>query len=153
MMNFFAGVVSSIIAALIVYLFSKHFWPVFSDSVLYRGVRVDGTWEILEQRDGRQRRVGKIQFKQAGSRISGQSARSKTRDGKQSNRQFLYKGSIHAHQVTLLFEDKKGIGFDTGTYVFIVQNDGNTMVGVATFHGKTENLIVAENRILKKVIE
>lgn len=52
-----------------------------------------------------------------------------------------------------MFEDKKGIGFDTGTYVFIVQNDGNTMVGVATFHGKTENLIVSENRILKRVIE
>lgn len=152
-MTFIGGVASSIIAALFVYLFTKYLWPAFSDRALYHGVRVDGTWEILEQRDGRQKRVGKIQLKQAGRRISGESARSKTREGKESSRQFLYKGSIHAQQVTLLFEDKKGIGFDTGTYVFIVQNDGKTMVGMATFHGRTENLIVSEGRILKKVVE
>lgn len=152
-MNFFAGVASSILAAFIIYLVTKHLWPAFCNTALYRGVRVDGAWEILEQRNGMQQRVGKILLKQVGRKILGQSARSKTRDGKDSNRQFSYKGSIHGHQVTLLFEDKKGVGFDTGSYVFIVQNDGITMIGVATFHGKTENLIVSEGRILKKVIE
>lgn len=66
---------------------------------------------------------------------------------------YSYKGSIHGHQVTLSFEDKKGLGFDAGTYVFIVQNDSNTMVGMATFHGKVENRIVSEPRTLKKVLE
>lgn len=152
-MDFIAGVATSIVAAFFIYIFTNHLWPTFKNSVLYKGIRVDGTWEILENRGGTQKLVGKIQLKQTGSVVSGESARSKTRDGKKSNRQFLYTGSIHANQVTLLFEDKKGVGFDVGSYIFIVQNDGNTMVGMATFHGKSENRIVSEPRILRKVLE
>lgn len=152
-MEFVAGVVSSIVAALLVYVFKVYLWPAFKSFALYKGIRVDGSWEIFENRDGKQKLVGKIKIKQTGSSISGESARSKTRDGKKSNRQFSYTGSIHSNQVTLLFEDKKGIGFDVGSYVFIVQNDGNTMIGMATFHGKTENRIVSEPRILRKVLE
>lgn len=152
-MNFIAGVAASMVATLVVYLLTKIGWPLFSDRALYRGVRIDGFWEILELRNEKQQRVGKIEFKQTGRYISGEGTRLKTREGQKSNRQFSYKGSIHGHQVTLLFEDKKGIGFDMGTYVFIVQNDGNTMIGMATFHGKTENRIVSEGRTLRRVLE
>jgi hypothetical protein len=153
MMNFIAGVAASILATIIVYLVTKIGWPIFSDRALYKGVRVDGFWEILELRNGKQQRVGKIELKQNGRYISGEGTRSRTREGKESKRQFSYKGSIHGHQVTLLFEDKKGVGFDMGTYVFIVQNDSNTMIGMATFHGKTENRIVSEGRTLRRVLE
>lgn len=152
-MNFIAGVASSLIATLLIYLVKRHLWPAFSNSVLYRGIRVDGAWEIFDQKDNAQRLVGKIRLEQTGRLITGESARSLTRDGKSSNRRFLYSGSIHGNQVTLTFEDRKGIGFDVGSYLFIVQNDGNTMIGMATFHGKSENSIVAEKRILTKVLE
>ena len=152
-MDFFVGVAASLFAVFLAYLFTAHLWPAFKNSALYKGIRIDGAWEILEHRDGKQKLVGKIQLKQTGNMITGDSARSKTRDGKKSNRQFSYTGSIHSNQVTLLFEDKKGIGFDVGSYVFIVQNDGNTMIGMATFHGKTENRIVSEPRMLRKVVE
>ena len=94
--------------------------------------------------------IGKITLKQTGHRISGTSVRTKRRDGKKSDRAFNYKGHIYKDQVTLMFEDARGVGFDSGTYVFVVQNDGNTMIGMATFHGKRENQIVSELRTLKK---
>lgn len=114
---------------------------------------MDGSWEIHEVRDEKGRVAGKIKLKQTGRRVTGESVRLITRNGEASNRQFSYKGSIHGHQLTLSFEDRKGVGFDAGTYVFIVQNDGNTMIGMATFHGKVENRIVSEPRMLKKVLE
>ena len=69
----------------------------------------------------------------------------------ESNREFEYVGKIQNNQLTLVFEDKKGKGFDSESYVFIVQNDGLTMQGMATFQGKPENGIVSEPRCLKKV--
>lgn len=153
MIDFLTGFASSIIATLVIYLVTQHGWPIFSDRALYQGIRIDGVWEIIEKRNGKQQRVGKVEFKQIGRHISGKSLRTKKRDGTQSNRQFFYSGSIYRDQVTLLFQDSKGVGFDTGSYIFIVQNDGNTMVGMATFHGKSENRIVSEGRILKKVLE
>ena len=93
-----------------------------------------------------------MELKQIGRSISVSSVRSKTRDGKKSDRKFSYNGAIYGHQVTLTFEDEKGIGFDTGTYVFTVQNDGKTMVGMATFQGKKENKIISEPRTLTKVL-
>lgn len=153
MLNFFGGVISSIAATILIYLATRQWWPAVSNGALYKGIRVDGSWEIIETRDNKQKVVGKISLKQTGGRISGEGQRSKTRDGKPSNRQFTYKGSIHGNQMTLLFEDKKGVGFDTGTYMFIIQNDGNTMIGMATFHGKAENQVVSERRILKRAID
>lgn len=153
MTNFIAGVGSSIAAAFLIYVFVRHLWPAFRNKALYQGVRVDGSWEIVEQRSENPVRVGKIVLEQTGSDVSGHSERLMTRDGQSSNRQFSYKGSIQGRQLTLLFEDKKGVGFDTGAYVFVVHNDGNTMVGMATFHGKKENKIVSEFRTLRRVVE
>lgn len=152
MQDFFIGVASGIFTVIVIYVTTKHLWPAFRNTALYNGVRIDGTWEILEQRNGKQQRAGKITFKQTGNSISGQSARSRTREGKQSNRKFSYNSTIHGNQVTLLFEDKKGIGFDAGTYVFVVQNDAKTMIGMTTFHGKAENQIVSEGRTLQRVV-
>jgi hypothetical protein len=153
MTDFILGVTASILAAILGYICTQHLWPIFRNRALYRGIHIQGTWEIFEQRREKQLLVGKIQLRQVGNNVSGQSARTRTRDGKISNREFLYKGSILGSQVTLFFEDKKGAGFDTGAYVFIVQNDGNTMIGMATFHGKVENRIISEDRILKKTID
>ena len=82
--------------------------------------------------------------------MSGTSQRILTRDGKASDRRFTYTGRIAGEQVTLLFEDQRGRDFDTGTYVFRVQNNCVEMLGMATFHGRRENRIVAEQRVLKK---
>lgn len=151
MENFVIGVISSLSATLIVFLLAKFAWPILRDKLFYTGIRINGSWVIYENRNGEEIQSGKIKLDQKGRKISGESTRSITRDGKQSNREFIYKGSISGNQLTLLFEDKKGLGFDNGTYVFIIQNDGNTMKGMATFHGKMENQIVSESRILKKI--
>lgn len=153
MTNFIAGVISSIVAAFIIYVFIRHLWPAFRNKALYQGVRIEGVWEIVEQRSANPVRVGKIVLEQTGSDVSGHAERLLTRDGQSSSRQFSYKGSIQGRQLTLLFEDKKGVGFDTGAYVFVVHSDGNTMVGMATFHGKKENKIISESRTLRRVIE
>ena len=153
MTSFIVGVGSSIAAVALIYVFTKHLWPAFRNKAVYQGVRVDGSWEIVEKRSEDSVRVGKIVLKQTGSDVSGRSERLMTRDGQSSNRQFSYKGSIQGRQLTLLFEDKRGVGFDTGAYVFVVQNDGNTMIGMATFHGKRENRLVSEDRTLRKIIE
>lgn len=152
MIEFLKGVGSSCAAAAIIAVVVKWVWPRFQDSCLYKGIRVDGTWDIHEIRNEKQTKAGRIELKQAGRRVAGSSVRSKRRDGKKSDRKFTYKGVISGHQLTLVFEDAKGVGFDTGTYVFIVQNDGNTMIGMATFYGRTENRIVSEPRTLKKVL-
>jgi hypothetical protein len=152
MIDFLIGFFSSIAATVAIAVLVKWAWPSFQDKCLYNGVRVDGSWEIFESRDEKHVKVGRLELRQIGRRISGSSARSKRRDGTQSNRRFTYNGCIYGHQVTLQFEDEKGVGFDSGTYVFIVQNDGNTMIGMATFHGKPENQIVSEARTLKKVL-
>jgi hypothetical protein len=153
MIEFWVGVAASLVATALAYVASRFLWPALWERVFYRGVNLGGTWEIVEERGDKLRTVGKIELKQRGRRLTGSSIRSQTRGGQPSNRKFSYTGSIQGCQATLVFEDQKGVGFDVGTYVFIVQNDGNTMVGMATFHGKTENKIVSESRTLKRVLE
>ena len=152
MTNFFMGVLSSLSAAAVIAALAKWAWPNFKDKCLYDGIRIDGSWDITELRNGKQIKSGRLELKQVGKCISGNSIRIKTRDGKKSERKFLYRGEINGYQVTLIFDDEKGVGFDTGTYVFTVQNDSKTMIGMATFHGKKENKIVSEQRILTKVV-
>ena len=152
MTEFLMGILSSVVATALIAIIVKWGWPTFKDRCLYNGVRVSGRWDITEIRNGRNVKVGRIELEQRGRVITGSSTRTKTRDGKNSVRKFLYHGSINGHQVTLIFEDENGVGFDTGTYVFTVQNDSKTMVGMATFHGKTENRIVSEPRTLTKVV-
>ncbi|EKO3423114.1 hypothetical protein NXE12_003511 [Vibrio fluvialis] len=152
MTEFFIGVVASLSATALVALVVKWGWPTFQSNCLYKGVKVAGEWDIVEVRNGKNITAGRITLQQVGSNITGSSIRSKTRDGKKSERKFSYKGTIFGNQVTLMFEDHNGVGFDTGTYVFTVQNDHKTMIGMATFHGKSENKIVSESRTLKKVL-
>ncbi len=151
MSDFLLGVLSSIAAAGLIAISVKGIWPLMRNGLFYTGINISGDWDIIEERKGRKSTVGKITLRQAGHRITGNSVRTKTREGKKSDRQFEYKGTIHSDQVTLTFEDLKGKGFDTGCYIFIVLNDGKTMHGIATFHGKSENKIVSEERILEKV--
>ncbi|EGR3948916.1 hypothetical protein KW419_22155 [Vibrio fluvialis] len=152
MTEFFIGVVASLSATALLALVVKWGWPTFQSNCLYKGVKVAGEWDIVEVRNGKNITAGRITLQQVGSNITGSSIRSKTRDGKKSERKFSYKGTIFGNQVTLMFEDHNGVGFDTGTYVFTVQNDHKTMIGMATFHGKSENKIVSESRTLKKVL-
>lgn len=152
MLNFILGIITSLIATGLIALVKKFAWPTFRDKCLYKGIRVEGKWDIIEIRNGKNVNVGNIELTQHGRLITGISSRRKTRDGKHSDRSFKYHGSIDGHQVTLIFEDKRGVGFDTGTYVFTVLNDSKTMLGMTTFHGKTENRIVSEPRTLKKIV-
>ena len=151
MNDILTGVLGSIIATILIAIAVKWIWPDFQNKCLYRGVRVDGAWDIFEVRDSNDVKGGKLELKQRGSIIKGSSIRKVTREGKESERKFNYHGFIRNHQVTMIFEDSRGVGFDTGTYVFTVQNDAKTMVGMATFHGKKENRIVSESRTLIKV--
>ncbi len=151
MVEFIIGIVSSLSTALIIAVVTKWAWPAYLDSS-YKGIRIAGDWEISELRDGKTVKCGKITLKQKGRNIIGSSTRTRTRDGKKSERKFKYKGFTCGRQLTLTFEDAKGEGFDTGTYVFAVLNNGRTMEGMATFHGKVENKIVSESRTLTKVV-
>ncbi|MGP2415842.1 hypothetical protein ACTUSQ_16955 [Pantoea ananatis] len=151
MLSFLLGVISSIVATVIIYLTVKVALPNLKDKWLYNGVRVSGTWDVYEERNGMKIKSGTLELTQLGRIINGTSTRTKTRDGNESQRRFNYFGSISAHQMTLIFDDVKGKNFDTGSYVFIIQNDCKTMVGMTTFHGKPENKIVAEQRTLIKV--
>lgn len=152
MTDFFIGVIASLSATALLSFIIKWCWPKFQSNYLYQGVNISGEWDIVEVRNGKNTTAGRITLQQVGSNITGSSIRSKTRDGKKSERKFFYKGTIYSNQVTLMFEDLKGVGFDTGTYVFTVQNDHKTLVGMATFHGKIENKIVSEARTLKKIL-
>lgn len=151
MLSFLLGVLSSIVATVIIYLVVKVALPNLKDKWLYNGVRVSGTWDVYEERNGIKIKSGTLELTQLGRIINGTSTRTKTRGGNESQRKFNYFGSISAHQMTLIFDDVKGKNFDTGSYVFIIQNDCKTMVGMTTFHGKPENKIVAEQRTLIKV--
>jgi hypothetical protein len=152
MIEFYMSILAGIVTAIIIAAVTKWLWPSLQDKCLYKGIRVAGAWEISEVRNGKTVKAGKIHLKQKGRVITGSSTRTKTRDGKKSERHFKYHGFTCGKQITLTFEDSKGVGFDTGTYVFMVQNDGTTMLGMATFHGKTENKIVSEPRTLTKVV-
>ena len=152
MSEFLLGVLASILASAIIAIIVKWIWPNLKDKCLYDGVRIAGAWDITELRNGNNIKVGKIELIQQGRIVKGTSTRTKTRDGTKSERKFHYHGFINGNQVTLIFEDTKGVGFDTGTYVFLVQNDAQTMVGMASFHGKAENKIVSEPRTLNKVV-
>lgn len=152
MLGFLMGALSSIVATFVVFLLRSWIWPSLKDKCFYEGVRVAGEWDVYEVRNGKDVHSGRIKIQQLGCVIKGESTRTKTRDGRNSERKFHYSGLIRGHQITLTFEDAKGKGFDTGSYIFIVQNDSKSMVGMTTFHGKYENKIVAEGRVLKKVI-
>lgn len=152
MIEFAIAILAGIATAIIIAAVTKWLWPSFQDRCLYKGIRVAGAWEISEVRNGKTVKAGKIHLNQKGRIITGSSTRTRTRDGKKSERKFKYHGFTCGKQITLTFEDEKGAGFDTGTYVFVVQNDGTTMIGMATFHGKAENKIVSEPRTLTKVV-
>ncbi|MBT2311821.1 hypothetical protein [Pseudomonas fluorescens] len=152
MVDFLIGALAGIAATVLIAIIVKWAWPNFKDKCLYNGVRVAGTWEIVEVRNSKNVKAGTIELTQKGRIVKGTSTRTKTRDGKTSERKFHYHGFVNGHQATLIFEDAKGVGFDTGTYVFTVQNDANTMIGMATFHGKLENKIVSEPRTLIKAV-
>ncbi len=151
MTEFFFGVLSSIFATMLIWIVSKWVLPTFKDRYLYSGIRVNGSWAISELRNGKSVKSGTIEFTQQGRTIKGVSTRTKTRDGKKSTRKFNYRGFISGRQITLIFEDAKGEGFDTGTYVFTIQNNAKEMIGMTTFHGKAENKIVSEERLLTKI--
>ncbi len=150
MVNFMLGVMSSLAAAGLVWVSTRLVWPYVTAKVLYKGVRIDGVWEIYDVKDGAQRKTGLLTLRQQGSRLAGTSQRIETRQGTASDRRSTYAGRIAGEQVTLLFQDQRGLDFDSGAYVFRVQNNCVEMVGVATFHGKPENAIVSERRVLKK---
>jgi hypothetical protein len=152
MSDFLVGVLSSITATIFIAVIVKWIWPAFKNKCLYNGIRVDGEWDIVELRNNINNKVGRIKLNQDGRHISGSSLRSKTREGKKSERKFEYFGVISGNQITLMFEDSIGVGFDTGTYVFTILNDKKIMEGMATFHGKKENKIVSEPRTLSKVL-
>lgn len=143
------GIFSGLVTSILVWLFAKLLLPYIQDR-LYGGLRIEGNWKIYETRDGVEKEVGSLSLQQNGYRLTGKSHRTRTRQGEKSDRQFVYKGRIAGEQVTLLFEDAQGRDFDTGTYVFRIQNDGVTMLGMSTFHGKQENRIVSEMRTLRK---
>lgn len=149
MNDFFTGFFSSLAATAAVAAFVRHGWPTIQHR-LNDGINVSGVWDIIEQREGADRNVGQLEIKQTGYRITATSTRTKQRNGEESLRKFNYIGTIRNNQLTLIFEDQRGKGFDTGSYVFTVQNNGVTMKGMATFHGKPENQVVSESRILRK---
>ena len=148
--NFFIGVLASLLAAALLAAIRGWLWPKFSYRFISKGIRIVGIWAIIENRNSSEVVVGQIELKQTGYIVTGTSTRRITREGKESYRQFQYRGKILNNQLTLTFEDKKGDGFDSGTYVFVILNDGHTMEGQATFHGKKENKIISEPRRLEK---
>lgn len=151
-MSFILGVLSGLVAAFLYSGITILGWPIFKDKYLYQGIKIAGSWDISESRSGESIVVGTIDLKQTGHCVTGTATRTQTRGGKQSTRTFQYNGFIRGHQLTMSFDDASGVGFDTGTYVFIVQNDRKTMEGMATFYGKIENKIVSEPRSLVKVV-
>ena len=58
MNTFLIGVISSVTAAIILVICSKYIWPLIQDKVVYEGVRIDGTWNIVENRNGNNVTVG-----------------------------------------------------------------------------------------------
>ncbi|HEX8342387.1 MAG TPA: hypothetical protein VF624_15900 [Tepidisphaeraceae bacterium] len=150
MLNFVVGVITSIVAAPLIWLGAKVVWPHVADRLLYKGIRIEGVWEIHEIRQDSLRHIGELTLRQTGSRVSGSGRRFLTREGRPCDRRFSYMGRIAGEQVTLLFDDKQDRDFDSGTYVFRVSNNCIDMAGMATFHGKPENRIVSEQRFLKK---
>lgn len=149
-MDFLYGVLASIVAAFVCWLCVKVIWPYFQDRYLYQGIRIDGLWIIHSIKDDKEHAVGKLTIKQQGSRLTGSSYRSETRQGLPSDRVFVYSGRIVGDKVLMTFEDARGESFDFGSYVFSLHNDGIVMHGMATFHGKPEGMIISEKRILKK---
>lgn len=151
MFEFMIGIASSLATVVIIAIVTNWAWPAYLNNA-YKGIRIAGDWEISELHNGKMVKSGKITLKQKGRNITGSSVRTRTRDGKKSERKFKYRGFTCGRQLTLTFEDAKGEGFDTGAYVFTVLNNAKEMEGMATFHGKVENKLVSESRILTKVV-
>ena len=150
MNNLILGIISGVLATIICQLSIRHLYPALHNWFFYKGIAVGGNWDIFEYRNGEERKVGSIDLKQTGRYLTGSSIRNKTRDGKAAKRGFKYKGHIYGNRIVLSFEDARGIEFDSGANIYIVQNDGNEMDGMATFNGKVENKIVSEPRKLRK---
>ena len=69
MSQFANGFCSSLLATIAIWFWLKFIWPRIRDQALYNGVRVEGTWEIIEVRDGKQKRVGNIELAQKGCQV------------------------------------------------------------------------------------
>jgi hypothetical protein len=69
--GFWMGVLSSLTATAILYVVFKWAWPSFKDKCLYGGVRVEGSWDVTEERNGEVTKSGRIDLKQTGRVIKG----------------------------------------------------------------------------------
>jgi hypothetical protein len=106
--GWFVGIVTGLIVAGIVGVFSATLSPSLRKVFMRRTVDLAGEWDVYDCYPPRGEPSGRWQVKQFGNRVRVNITRHRSRDGSAMKRDFQARGYWNADQLTCLFDDLKG---------------------------------------------
>ena len=126
MIEFGVSILSGIAGALIIWLATKVLAPLYL-AWRYNAPKLEGNWSFYDSKEKSETPSGTAVIKQSGENVTASTNRSKTRSGKQTSRNFIYKGKVRDGQLLLKFNEPVSGGFISGNLVLKVSSDLKTL--------------------------
>lgn len=147
MTNLFIGVIGSIIAWILIELFSKLIIPYFQ-GLFNETPNIAGRWNGIETDiNGNEIHKSRLEVKQIGTRITAQVYRSSNN----GERVFDYKGLFLSGQVVLNFVEPKGRGRNIGAMVLHLSGDLNNLIGKSTYYHHDIGNVISDDKLYRRI--
>lgn len=148
-----SGIISGIITSIIIFtfsiLFKKILIPYYAD-MIYRGVRIEGTWNGVNKTPNSEIRVV-CTIKQNSFDITGTFAVETTYStGKQYSNNYEIEGFINGNMLTLTYKASDRSRTGTGVLMFQILSGGKELRGKAIHSENGNGIGVFDNFIFKK---
>jgi hypothetical protein len=148
MNEFSIGVVSGLVASLIIFVLQLGYLRVFRpwlEELLYRDLKIEGRWlgEFPEAEEFKET----VQLTREGHRVKGTVTVTR---GPDIGHTYAVEGTFKNLILTLSFAAQDSTRLDRGTYTFQVQNNGRDLCGFSTFYQDEENAITCMKSTWKR---
>ncbi len=142
MIDFGISILSGIVCALIIWLTTKVLAPQYL-AWRYNAPKLEGNWSFYDSEDKSETPSGTATIKQTDENIVASTNRSRTRSGKPTSRNFIYKGKVREGQLLLTFNEPVAGGFISGNLVLKVSSDLKTLSGYTVYLNRDSAEVVA----------
>ncbi len=142
MIDFGISILSGIVCALLIWIATKVLAPQYL-AWRYNAPKLEGNWAFYDSNKESEIPSGTATIKQSGENITASTNRSRTRSGKQTSRNFVYKGKVRDGQVLLTFNEPVSGGFISGNLVLKVSSDLKTLSGYTVYLNRDSAEVVA----------
>lgn len=142
------GVISGLVASLIIFIFQLGYVRIFRpwfEEFLYRDLKIEGRWHVEFTSASDFSEV--VELKRQGHRVSGTVT---VTQGPDQGRIYIIDGSFKNLILTLSFSGQDETRLDRGTYTLQVHNNGQHLDGYSAFYQDEENKITCLECIWKR---